>query len=50
MRHGLYAVFRATPVLVSSDCYAEAQTFQSEHYRLRVATVASGLVKPWSLA
>jgi aldose sugar dehydrogenase len=27
-----------------------AQTFESEHYRLRVVTVAEGLVKPWSLA
>ncbi|MDA0342112.1 MAG: PQQ-dependent sugar dehydrogenase [Proteobacteria bacterium] len=50
MRHGLYAVFLAAFVLVSSDRSAEAETFQSEHYRLRLATVASGLVKPWSLA
>jgi hypothetical protein len=47
MHHGLYAVFRATLGLVSSACYADAQTFQSEHYRLRVATAASGLVKRW---
>lgn len=28
----------------------DAQTFETEHYRLRVATVAEGLVKPWGLA
>jgi len=44
MHHGWYADFRATLGLVSSDYYAEAQTFQSEYYRLRVTTVASGLV------
>lgn len=27
-----------------------AQTYESEHYRLRVVTVAEGLVRPWSLA
>ena len=27
-----------------------AQTFESDHYRLRVATVAKGLIRPWSLA
>jgi glucose/arabinose dehydrogenase len=27
-----------------------AQTYESEHYRLRVATVAEGLERPWSLA
>lgn len=29
---------------------AEAQSYASEHYRLKVVTVAQGLVRPWALA
>jgi glucose/arabinose dehydrogenase len=40
----------AAPLLLASQFCAAAEVFDSEHYRLRVVTVASGLQHPWALA
>ena len=45
IRAVLLSIFLSMPALPLI-----AQTFESEHYRLRVTTVAEGLVRPWSLA
>ncbi len=43
-------IFAAILLAVSFKPVAAAETFSSEHYRLRVVTVASGLRSPWGLA
>lgn len=48
MRWGIYLVALLSLALPSG--FALSQEFESQHYRLRVVTIAQGLVKPWSLA
>lgn len=47
----IIASLAAIAVLASAGCAAAApEVFESQHYRLKVVTVAEGLAYPWSLA
>jgi glucose/arabinose dehydrogenase len=49
MRRVLQALL-LTALLLSPLTSALSRTFETQHYRLRVVTVAEGLIRPWSLA
>jgi glucose/arabinose dehydrogenase len=48
MRHAIALV--AVAVLAGAAAAVAAETYESQHYTLRVVTIASGLEHPWGLA
>lgn len=46
----LVRLFLINLLVVTAASTASAQSYESEHYRLKVETVAEGLVRPWGLA